>query len=71
MGTYNPNHKSSYSLLRGLRGLRGLICTVIVGVTRFPSAGPGSFLRSRFASSSTRALQPPLSAPYEIRQLLP
>ena len=25
MGTYNPNYKSTYNLLRGLRRLRGLI----------------------------------------------
>ena len=32
MGTCNPNSKSTYNLLRALRGLRGLIRAVIVGV---------------------------------------
>ena len=34
MGTYTPNCKSTYNLLRGLRGLRGLIRAVIIGVIR-------------------------------------
>ena len=32
MGTYNPNHTPTDSLLQGLRGLRGLISAVILGV---------------------------------------
>ena len=35
--TYNPNHKSTYNLLRGLRGLRGgLISTVLIGGYKYP-----------------------------------
>ena len=30
-GTSNPNYKSTYNLLGGLEGLRGLRSTVIIG----------------------------------------
>ena len=35
-GTYNPKSESTYNLLRGLRGRRGLMCAILIGVISTP-----------------------------------
>ena len=45
MGTYNPNYKSTYNLLRGLRGLVSAVITGVV--SRVQDAVEQSQLKDR------------------------